>query len=134
MRMKADYYVFMLLVAITFGVIAGLEPSASSTAHRKPSLDDGEVWKLVVYETASCGWCVRFRKDIAPDYRASRYQKLAPLTYVGLDRPLTHDFKLSGRISVTPTVVLVDADGKEINRLQGYPGKERLYTFLARHM
>lgn len=134
MRMKAEYYVLMLLVTVTFGVMAGLQPQPSSTAHRQPSLDDGEVWKLVVYETASCGWCVRFRKDVAPAYRESRYQKLAPLTYVGLDRPQTHTFKLSGRISVTPIVVLVDADGKEINRLQGYPNKQRLDAFLARHM
>lgn len=134
MRIKAEYYALMLLVAVTLGAIAGLQPGSSSSAHRQPSIDDGEVWKLVVFETASSGWCVRFRKDIAPGYRGSKYQKLAPLTYVGLDRPQTHKYQLSGRISVTPTVVLVDADGREINRLQGYPGNDRLYTFLARNM
>lgn len=134
MRLKAEMYVLMALVTISVGVMAGVQSDRGSSAHRKPSVDDGEVWQLVVYETASCGWCVRFRKDIAPGYITSGYQKLAPLTYVGLDRRDQKTYRLASRISVTPTVVLVDADGKEINRLTGYPGNDRLYAFLARNM
>ena len=78
---------------------------------------------LVVFESASCGWCRRFRESVAPDYERSHLDSRAPLKYVDVGAQRQSGYRLkSGRISATPTFVLVDRQGAEIDRLRGLPG------------
>lgn len=79
---------------------------------------------LLVFESASCGWCRHFRSAVAPDYERSRLEALAPLKYVdvGTLRRGASPYRLNGRIVATPTFVLVDRTGREVERLRGLPG------------
>lgn len=79
---------------------------------------------LLVVESASCGWCRHFRTKLGPDYERSRLETLAPLKYVDISaaRPGAGPYRLSSRIVATPTFVLVDRTGREIDRLRGIPG------------
>lgn len=78
---------------------------------------------LVVFESASCGWCRRFRDNVAPDYERSHLESRAPLRYVDVGEQRQSGYRIrGGRITATPTFVLVDSSGTEVDRLRGLPG------------
>jgi thioredoxin-related protein len=78
---------------------------------------------LLVYESASCGWCRHFRNNVAPDYERSHLEALAPLKYMDISelRRGNAGYRLHGQITATPTFVLVDRGGREVERLRGLP-------------
>lgn len=77
---------------------------------------------LVVVETESCGWCRRFRRDVEPGYGQTAYAAQAPLHFV-LARDLTSTgYQVKSPVRAVPTFILVDRQGREIDRLRGYPG------------
>lgn len=88
---------------------------------RRPTFSGGSM-SLVVVEADWCGWCKRFRRDVAPKYEESPYASRVPLHYVQLDQQGRAGFKLASRVRSVPTFVLVDGEGREIDRLRGYPG------------
>lgn len=83
--------------------------------------------QLVVFESASCSWCVRFRKSVAPAYEASPLERQAPLAYIDVSRQKTAGYRLDGRITATPTFVLVDRGGREVARIRGLPGGKEAF-------
>ena len=103
-------------LAVAFAMVTG-EPASERAA--APIADRPT---LLVFETASCGWCTHFRERIAPAYERSRFETLAPLKYLDLSAQRSSGYRLSGRISATPTFVLVDRNGREVARLRGLPG------------
>lgn len=139
MRRKLTPEMFLLALLVAFGL-----PGLAITAAMGPGQDNAELQtqfedslstrRLVVFETASCGYCRRFRRTIAPAYANSNYQALAPLTYV---RPGSHEsqvFKLQKGIWSVPTFVLVDVNRREIARMQGLPSQDEFYRFLDRNL
>jgi hypothetical protein len=83
--------------------------------------------QLVVFESASCSWCVRFRKNVAPAYEASPLERRAPLTYVDISQQKASGYRLDGRITATPTFILVDRGGREVARIRGLPGGKEAF-------
>ena len=85
---------------------------------------------LLVYESASCGWCRHFRAAIAPDYVRSHLETRAPLKYLDVSeqRRGNAGYRLNGRIVATPTFVLVDRGGREVDRLRGVPGGHEVFA------
>lgn len=82
-------------------------------------------------ESAGCSWCRRFRNEVAPSYDQSGYGARAPLRYLQVGEVRTSGYQFAGDIRATPTFVLVDRRGKEIDRVRGYPGGgQRFYTAL----
>lgn len=89
--------------------------------------------QLVVFESASCGWCQYFRERVAPDYETSAFEQQAPLRYVDVSLQRTGGYRLSRRVTGTPTFVLVDRQGRELSRLPGIPGgKEAFFREVER--
>ena len=83
--------------------------------------------ELLMFEQAGCPFCEAFDAEIAPGYPASNAGRVAPLRRVDI-----HDDRRGGIDTLspavfTPTFVLVDDDGREIGRLEGYPGRKWFY-------
>jgi len=70
--------------------------------------------QLVVFESQSCSWCVRFRESVAPAYEASHLERQAQLTYIDVSKQKTAGYRLEARVTATPTFVLVDRDVREV--------------------
>jgi thiol-disulfide isomerase/thioredoxin len=89
--------------------------------------------ELIMFSMASCGYCQKFLKEVAPTYADSDAAKLLPLRIISMDRkdaPKWFDQaydkgKIDGIIG-TPTFIVFD-NGEEKARLIGYQGKGRFY-------
>jgi hypothetical protein len=78
---------------------------------------------LLVVERDGCGWCDRFREDLAPAYRRSEQQLRAPLHYIDAgDLDSTKRYQLKKPVNGTPTLVMIDTYGREVARYPGHPG------------
>lgn len=97
-----------LAIAFAFMPARQLEPSATLSFDRP---------QLVVFESASCVWCKRFRSDIAPAYALSHMDGKAPLRYVDISKQRSAGYRLVRRVFSTPTFVLVDTRGRELSRM-----------------
>lgn len=82
--------------------------------------------RLVMVETASCVYCLRWHKEVGPYYAASEVGRRAPLVRRDLGDPSLDGLR---KIVYTPTFVLV-RDGEEIDRLVGYPGAQYFWSEL----
>ena len=82
-------------------------------------------------EQVGCYICAAFNRDIAPAYRASAEGQVAPLIHADLRGPLPEEIVLASRPSVTPTFILIGADGRETGRLIGFPGEDFFWPFIG---
>lgn len=96
-----------------------------------PSFAQADSVELVMVEELGCVWCATWDEEIAPIYPKTAESRVAPLRRIDLhdDRPSDIEFQSSLRI--TPTFVLIE-DGKEIARLEGYPGEDFFWGLLGR--
>lgn len=86
--------------------------------------------ELVMFEEAGCPWCAAWNREIAPIYPKTPEGQRAPLRRVDLHATWPAELADLKGIRYTPTFVLVD-DGKEIGRIQGYPGEAFFWGLLA---
>ena len=114
-----------IAVAVLATSLASHVPTARPVVPAPPTSD---TMTLLVVETSSCGWCKRFRKDVAPGYPDSGYARRAPIRYLDYNAVAGSGYRLGGDIRGVPTFILVDREGVEIDRYRGYPGgPERFY-------
>jgi hypothetical protein len=92
---------------------------------------DQAGFRLLMVEQAGCAYCRMFNRDIAPIYHKSAEGAVAPLVHVDLRGPLPDGVTLVSRPYVTPTFILLDPDGVEVERLTGYPGDEFFWPYIA---
>lgn len=83
---------------------------------------------LLMAEEAGCVWCAKWNREIGPIYPKTAEGKTAPLKRYDLHgaRP---DVALDRPVQFTPTFILVD-NGKEIGRIEGYPGEDFFWGLL----
>lgn len=86
--------------------------------------------ELIVVEQAGCVYCARFDAEIAPVWPKTDEGRRAPLRRVDLHAAWPEDLSAVGKPTLTPTFILVDNEGREVDRLVGYPGDEHFW-FLA---
>lgn len=83
---------------------------------------------LVMVEQHGCYWCEKWDEDIAPIYPKTTEGQFAPLRRVDIrDKP--DDIMYARRVNFTPTFVLIE-DGKELARIEGYPGEDFFWPLL----
>ena len=85
---------------------------------------------LVMVEEKGCVWCARWNDEISHIYPKTNEGKAAPLRRINLHAPLPVDLTFSKSLHFTPTFVLM-IDGKEENRIEGYPGEDFFWGLLA---
>ena len=84
--------------------------------------------ELVMVEQVGCAWCARWNEEIAPAYPKTSEGRFAPLRRVDL-HALPDDLEIARRVVFTPTFLLVE-DGREIARMEGYPGEDFFWPML----
>ena len=85
--------------------------------------------ELVMYRTAGCPWCAKWDEAIGPIYPKTDVGRRAPLRMVHHDKEKGPDVALVRPVRYSPTFVLVD-DGREIGRIEGYPGEDFFWGLL----
>jgi hypothetical protein len=101
-----------LIVLCLIVVLSGIAPAA----------------ELVMYRRDGYPWCAKWDREIGPIYPKTEFTHRAPLRMVNLDRDADLGI-VHGPIRYTPTFVLVDG-GKEVGRIEGYPGDEFFWARL----
>lgn len=86
---------------------------------------------LLMMERPGCIYCARFNAEIAPAYPNTDEGRRAPLRRVDITEPWPADLEAIERDFVTPTFVLME-DGREVDRLRGYPGDQFFWHLLDR--
>lgn len=87
--------------------------------------------ELVYVELKSCGYCIRFNKQMAHAYQTSEIGQRIPLRRVSLIGRWPADLKNVDRPPYTPVFILVE-DGRELGRFNGYTGPEQFNRELQR--
>lgn len=86
--------------------------------------------RLLMIEQVGCAVCMAFNRDVAPGYALSPAGALAPLVHANLRGPMPDGVVLATRPFVTPTFILIGADGHEISRMLGFPGEDFFWPFI----
>ena len=86
--------------------------------------------ELVMFDQPGCVWCQKFEREIADAYVHSEEGEKAPLRRVDIRDQSSSGLALASPVRITPTFVL-SADGHEVGRLTGYPGRDFFWTELA---
>jgi hypothetical protein len=85
--------------------------------------------ELVMFEKAGCPWCQAFDREIAPIYPLTMEGRRAPLRRVDVGKPSPPDLAFIVKERFTPVFVLIE-DGREIDRIRGYPGEDHFWGLL----
>ncbi len=86
--------------------------------------------QLVMFERKYCPWCVRWKRDIGSFYHKTEEGKIAPLRIIDMDEKRPKDLKNIRGLVWSPTFVLLDDDGKEVGRMEGYQNEEAFWIGL----
>ncbi|MGF1660021.1 MAG: hypothetical protein ACFCUS_11385 [Rubrimonas sp.] len=87
--------------------------------------------ELLMFEEHGCPWCARWNADVGGVYAESEEGLRAPLRRLDIrDQPVP-GVEMARRAHYTPTFILV-ADGREIGRIEGYPGADFFWGLLGR--
>jgi hypothetical protein len=93
--------------------------------------------ELLMFETRSCPWCLRWKQEVGVAYPNTPEGKRAPVRSVDLHAGSPPGVVLDKPVQFSPTFVLVGEDGREVGRITGYPGADffwGLFGDLARKL
>ena len=85
--------------------------------------------RLVMVEEPGCSYCAAWLDEIGPAYPNTEEGRFAPLVRADLRDGPPDGISYARRVVYTPTFVLID-DGKEVARLEGYPGENFFWPLL----
>jgi hypothetical protein len=112
----------MMRISRIRGVLAGLALTALLSAGAGAA-------ELMMFRTAGCPWCAKWDQAIGPIYPKTEVGRRAPLRMVNMDKEKGPAVGLARPVRYSPTFVLVD-DGREIGRIEGYPGEDFFWGLL----
>lgn len=92
--------------------------------------------ELLMFELRGCQWCERWRREVGVAYPNTPEGRRAPLRTVDI-QAAPEGVRLASPVRFSPTFVLVDGSGREVGRIEGYPGADffwGLYGNLLRRL
>ncbi len=87
--------------------------------------------ELLMFESDDCIWCETWDEEIGPIYPKTAEGKRAPLRRVDIHDTRPQDLRDIQGVRFTPTFVLTDDRGREVGRINGYPGEDFFWGLLA---
>lgn len=87
--------------------------------------------ELVMIDRDGCGYCIAWKKQIGPAYPNTNLGQFAPLRVVNVREGTPAGLSLDRPVVFTPTFILVD-NGKELGRIEGYPGEDFFWSLLEK--
>ena len=84
---------------------------------------------LVMAEEDGCYWCAKWNEEVGGEYPITAEGRAAPLRRVDIHADIPPDLSFDDRLVYTPTFVLMQ-DGREVSRLEGYPGEDFFWPLL----
>jgi len=87
--------------------------------------------ELIMVEQEGCVYCEMWDEQIGPIYPKTAEGKAAPMRKMDIDLDYPPDLTFTAPLIFTPTFVLVQ-DGRELARIEGYPGEDFFWGLLAR--
>jgi len=87
--------------------------------------------ELLMFDEPGCIWCQRWHERIGPAYPNTEEGRIAPLRVLPRHGRLPAAYKLKKAVVLTPTFVLVDDAGREVDRITGYPPEEFFWSLLG---
>ncbi|MEP6067808.1 MAG: hypothetical protein ABJ246_18360 [Paracoccaceae bacterium] len=84
---------------------------------------------LLMAEEDGCFWCARWNAEIGHIYPKTAEGRTAQLPRYDLPSE-TPDVVFERSVRFTPTFILVE-DGKEVGRIEGYPGQDFFWGLLS---
>lgn len=85
--------------------------------------------ELVMFRRDGCPYCATWDRVLGPVYPKSDVGGRLPIRMIDLDRDALPAAKLERAVRFTPTFVLIE-DGREIGRIEGYPGEDFFWGLL----
>ena len=85
--------------------------------------------ELIMIEEDGCSYCLLWKEEIGVGYPKSSEGKIAPLRIVNIADERPEGLNKDKPLHYTPTFILM-VDGKEADRLLGYPGDQFFYPML----
>ena len=89
-----------------------------------------QATELVMVEAKGCHYCIEWHKNLGPIYPKTAEGAYAPLRVVDIADGAPKGMEFARRVNFTPTFILVD-DGKELARIEGYPGEDFFWGLLT---
>lgn len=86
---------------------------------------------LVMVEEVGCVWCTRWNDEISHIYPKTKEGESAPLKRIDIHATLPEGMTFARGLHFTPTFVLM-IDGREVSRIEGYPGEDFFWGLLER--
>lgn len=87
--------------------------------------------QLIMVEEHGCFWCARWNSEVSGIYPKTPEGMRAPLRRIDIRDPLPDDLDLARKPVFTPTFILV-SDGRELARIEGYPGQDFFWGLLGK--
>ncbi|MGC1497027.1 MAG: hypothetical protein WA790_14545 [Sulfitobacter sp.] len=84
--------------------------------------------ELVMVDQRGCIYCERWEAEIGPAYPKTTEGRFAPLRKINI-RVVADEIDIKRRVVFTPTFLVVD-EGKELIRIEGYPGADFFWPLL----
>ena len=88
---------------------------------------------LVMAEEDGCFWCAKWNEEVGGEYPITAEGRAAPLLRLDIHEDLPAEMRFNDRLVYTPTFVLM-RDGREVARLEGYPGEDFFWGLLSEMM
>lgn len=79
---------------------------------------------LLMVEQPGCVYCARWDKEIGPIYPRTDVGATAPLRRVQMADGAPEGIRYARPVVFTPTFILVGDEGRELGRIEGYPGED----------
>lgn len=95
-----------------------------------PARADQAGLELLMVEQAHCEWCEAWNQEIGAVYSRTEEGRRAPLRRQDLFADWPAGIEITGQVHFTPTFILL-RDGREIGRIEGYPGEHFFWPLLA---
>ncbi|MGI9485295.1 MAG: transcriptional regulator [Geminicoccaceae bacterium] len=87
--------------------------------------------ELLMFESDDCVWCETWNEEIGPIYPKTTEGRRAPLRRVDIHGTRPDDLRDIQGVRFTPTFVLTDDHGREVGRINGYPGEDFFWGLLS---